>query len=190
MRKKRVLDVEKEKFWRKLFLRFVNSKLPFKQFCEMEKISPNTFQYWRKELRKRDEQRGVTSEITKGENRPSNFNEQVKHWRQVFAALDEFPGSDREFCRKYGIPSGSLHYWRAKLKLLEDSEAPTVDDVTPVMLPLKVVTDPTEVPAAPERDRDYEQRIEICLEHGRHLYLPSNTSVELLIQLLNGLRGD
>jgi hypothetical protein len=174
-----------------MFGKFVRSALPFKKFCEIEKISPNTFQYWRKELRKRDEERGVASKITKGDNRPSEFNDQVRHWREVLAALNEFEGSDREFCRNHGIPSGSLHYWRAKLKLLEeDTEMPAVDAAPRVMLPVKVVGKKSEVSTDPQRVPVQDQRIEIRLEHGRLLYLPSNTSMDLLIQLLNGLRGD
>lgn len=189
MRKKRVLDVEKERFWRKLFARFVKSKLPFRQFCKIEKISPNTFQYWRKELRKRDEERGVTSKITKGENNSSKFTENVKHWRQVLAALDEFEGSDREFCRKYLISSGSLHYWRSKLNLLEDTDAPGADATPKVMIPVKVLRSRPAFDAAVQPDLLQDQRIEIRLEHGRLLFLPSTTPVDLLIQLLNGLGG-
>jgi transposase-like protein len=70
-----VLDLDKEERWRSVFERFRETQLPFREFCERENINPNTFQYWRRELRKRDEARGVNSKIKKGDNRPSQMDE-------------------------------------------------------------------------------------------------------------------
>ncbi len=58
MRKPRKIDFEKEQYWRTVLYHFQNSGLSFKKFCQQEKISPNTFQYWRKVLRDRDAERG------------------------------------------------------------------------------------------------------------------------------------
>src|SRR5271155_714764 len=70
MRKKRKLDPDKEKHWRAVMEKFRTSEMTFRDFCAAENISPNTFQFWRRELRLRDEAAGVVSSISKGENKP------------------------------------------------------------------------------------------------------------------------
>lgn len=65
--------------WREIFLRFQSRGLPFKKFCELEKISANTFQYWRHELRSRDEALGISS-ISAGDNRPADLQEKIDYW--------------------------------------------------------------------------------------------------------------
>ncbi len=50
-----------------------------KEQTTREKISPNTFQYWRKKLRELAEAKGLTSTIRKGENRPSNEQEKLNY---------------------------------------------------------------------------------------------------------------
>jgi len=93
--------------------------LPFKKFCELEKISANTFQYWRRELRNRDESRGVASLISTGDNRPSDLQEKIDYWLGVIDSINSHKGSIRQFCCSHGIASGSLHFWEKRLKSLK-----------------------------------------------------------------------
>jgi transposase-like protein len=194
MRKSRAIDAGKENHWRKVFARFQKSSLPFKKFCALEQISPNTFQYWRRELRKRDQDRGVISKITTGDNRPSNLHEQVAHWRQIIAEKSRFQGSAREFCRKFGVSSGTLHYWQKKLGSLDRTAASSVRaGVSSVLVPVRVVDGDQKPPGVTAKSKNanlQDQRIEIRLPHGRLVFLPSNTPAEALIKLLNGLRGE
>src|SRR5580700_3906619 len=115
MRKKRAVDEEKERYWREVLAQFQSSRLPFKIFCAQESISANTFQYWRRELRLRDEARGITSQISKGDNRPSDLQQNIEKWLQIIDEINAHGGSVNSYCRKHGISSGSLHYWEKKL---------------------------------------------------------------------------
>jgi transposase-like protein len=90
--------------------------LPFKKFCTQEKISPNTFQYWRRELRKRDEARGTASAISKGDNRPSNLQHNIAHWLQIINEINSYKGSINSYCRNQGVSSGTLHFWEKRLR--------------------------------------------------------------------------
>ncbi len=114
-RRKNTIDPEKEKYWRDLFARFHKSGDPFRKFCTAEGVSPNTFQYWRKELRKRDEERGKVSAIRKGDNRPSQVDENLGYWRKILEDIQAYSGSVNSFCKKHGISSGNLHYWKMRL---------------------------------------------------------------------------
>lgn len=118
-RKKRTVDKEKEQQWRGVLARFQKSGLPFKRFCTEERISPNTFQYWRRELRKRDEELGITSTISKGDNRPSNLQRNVDYWLRVINEINVYEGSVRGYCRSHGIASGSLHFWEKRLRKMK-----------------------------------------------------------------------
>lgn len=53
--KQRNRDEAKEKFWRAAFVRYDKSGLSAKDFCAQEKLNPNTFSYWRCEIKKRDQ---------------------------------------------------------------------------------------------------------------------------------------
>jgi hypothetical protein len=122
MRKPREVDPEKEQRWRQVFLRFQASGLPFKKFCSQENISANTFQYWRRELQHRDQERGLDSTIKKGDNRPSKMQERITFWLGVINEINVHPGSIRGYCRSRGISSGSLHFWEKKLKSMKLSD--------------------------------------------------------------------
>ncbi len=127
-RRKSTIDPEKEKYWRDLFARFHKSGKPFRKFCEDEGVSPNTFQYWRKELRQRDEERGKVSAIRKGDNRPSQVDENLEYWGKILEDIQAYPGSVNSFCKKYGISSGNLHYW--KMRLADQGKEPKLSPAT------------------------------------------------------------
>jgi len=187
--KPRKLDLEKEQYWRSMLLRFQKSGLPFRQFCAREKISPNTFQYWRKKLRELDEARGLTSTIRKGENRPNNEQEKLNYWLRVIDDANTFPGSLNEFCRVNSIRSSSLYYWERRLRKL-GLTAGLRKNSEQTLVPVRIVDDE---PAAngsklPALVGD-EQRIEIRLHDGNRVLVPASLPAELVVQLLNGLRG-
>jgi hypothetical protein len=142
-RKPRTVDKEKEKKWRGVFARFQRSGLPFRKFCTQEGISPNTFQYWRRELRNRDEARGITSTISKGDNRPSNFQRNVDYWLRVINEINAYEGSVRNYCHNHGITSGNLHFWEKRLRGMKLTKGVRKDEQRPksVFVPVQVVDD-------------------------------------------------
>lgn len=56
---------DKEKFWRAAFVRFGAADVSVKEFCKRERLNPNTYQYWRAELRKRDEKEANAKPVGK-----------------------------------------------------------------------------------------------------------------------------
>ena len=118
-RKPRTVDRDKEHHWREVFLRFQSTGLPFRKFCALENISANTFQYWRRELRNRDEKLGISSAISTGDNRTSVLQEKIDFWLGIINAINSHNGSIRGFCRSHGISSGSLHFWEKRLKSMK-----------------------------------------------------------------------
>ncbi|HEY9683392.1 MAG TPA: hypothetical protein V6C86_17570 [Oculatellaceae cyanobacterium] len=185
--KPRAVNEEKERKWRSVFDRFHRSTLPFKKFCAQENISPNTFQYWRRELRKRDETRGITSMIFKGDNRPSNLQQNVDYWLEIIKAVNAHNGSVRSYCRIHGIASGSLHFWEKRLKEMKLTKG--ICKERPVsnsqFVPVQVLDDHPQLPENGAVEASH-QRIEIKRSDGLVVSLPSSTSAHFLIQLVNG----
>jgi hypothetical protein len=191
--KPRAVDKEKESDWRKVFARFNRSELPFRKFCAQENISPNTFQYWRRELRKRDEARGITSTISKGDNRPSNLQQNIDYWLGIINEINAYEGSVRSYCRSHSIASGSLHFWEKRLKAMKLTTGVRKDEQPSdsVFVPVRILDDCSQPPEGASHGGTPEgafQRIEIKLGNGVVMSLPVSTSVEVLIQLMNGVR--
>ena len=187
--RKRGIDLKKEQHWRAVLHRFQESKLPFRRFCELERISPNSFQYWRKRLRQRDAERGIVSTITKGENRPSKMEEKREFWLHAIDEANNFVGSLRQFCIQRKISSGSLYNWEKRLREA-GLTAGLRKSPSEMLVPVHVV--PNEIPP-PNGARvlagSDEQKIEIRLHDGNRVLLPASLPTEVLIHLLNGLRG-
>jgi transposase-like protein len=156
MRKPRAVDREKEQYWRKIFARFQGSGLPFKKFCAQEKLSTNTFQYWRKRLRERDEARGIASKITKGDNRPSNLQQKIHYWLKVIDEINSYDGSVNNYCRTHGLSTGNLHYWQKRLKEMKLIEGVRTGDngrrADLLFAPVEVLDDITAKPALYEQN--------------------------------------
>jgi hypothetical protein len=188
MRKARKVDPEKENYWRDVFKRFQKSGLPFKKFCVAEKLSPNTFQYWRAELRARDQQRGKVSEISKGENRPSDWANKIKYWTQIIEDLQAYTGSARSFCQERGISSGNLHYWTTRLN---DTQAAVQSNAQADFVPLHMVEgeisksdkNTRRIISLPARDQ-----IQFTLPDGTAVVASAQMPVDFLLTLINGLR--
>ena len=192
MRKPRSIDLQKERKWRKILLEFQASGLPFKTFCTSRGLSPNTFQYWRKRLRERDEARGVQSTVKKGNNRPSDFEAKAEYWRSMLDALSKFAGSQREFCRQNGIATGSLDQWRKRLNKLSkpaNSQEPHIDMKVPLLVPVCFSNEDKQLPTT-ETASVVDQRIEILLNHGNRVLVPAALPMALLLELINGLHGN
>ena len=198
MRKPRKLDLEKEKYWRALLHRFQKSGLSFRKFCEEEKLSTNTFQYWRKRIRERDEARGLTSTIRKGEIRPNTDEEKISFWLQVIDDANIFPGSLKEFCKKNSVASGSMYHWERRLKKL-GLTAGLRKGPDQVLVPVRIADDEpapaslkgTTAASSSKRPTvvNDDHKIEIRLHDGHRVLIPASLPAELLVELLNGLRG-
>ncbi len=194
MRKARKVDPEKEKYWRDVFKRFQKSGLPFKKFCVAEKLSPNTFQYWRAELRTRDQERGKISEVSKGENRPSDLADKFKYWKQIIEDLRAYTGSARSFCQERGISSGNLHYWTTRLNNTRTSDDTSIGQskVQANFVPLHMVESKMSKP-----DKNIRQIISLPANDQIQFTLPDGTAVaasahlpvDILLALINGLRA-
>lgn len=194
MRKRRKVDPEKEKYWRDVFRRFQKSGLPFKKFCAAEKISSNTFQYWRKELRTRDEEQGKASTISKGDNRPSQLAEKIKFWKQIVDDLEAYSGSASSFCRERKISSGTLHYWTRRLKDegLLGKLAPAVSDVPhAAFVPVQIRENSagnSEKAVHGNLELRSNDPIQITLSDGTSISASPEIPVDTLLTLINGLR--
>lgn len=66
--KQRNRDEVKEKFWRAAFARYEKSGRSAKDFCAQEKLNPNTFSYWRSEVKKRDQAHPSSSSKCRKQN--------------------------------------------------------------------------------------------------------------------------
>lgn len=188
-RRRRKVDPEKERHWRNLLKRFQKSGQPFKTFCASENISPNTFQYWRRELRRRDEEQGRISAISKGDNRPTRLHEQIRHWTRIIEEIKAYSGSVRSFCETRGISSGNLHYWKKRLKdmkLLDGSPQSTKRPAHVNFVPVRVTNSDEE--RKREGRRAESNQIEIILSDGTAIAASPEISVDTLLKLVNGLR--
>jgi len=195
MRKQRRCDPDKEQWWRDLLEQFQKSGLPFKKFCAREKISPNTFQYWRRELRERDAEGGIVTTISKGDNRPSELPEKIDFWTRILEEIERYPGSIRSFCSSRGISSGSLHYWTTRLKkmnLVPRTPKENESDGTDLAFVQARVVDDQAVERDVQNPREQpdSDRIEIRLSDGTVIAAPNALRIDTLIQLVNGLRGE
>lgn len=192
MRKARKVDPDKEKYWRDVFKRFQTTGLPFKKFCADEKISSNTFQYWRAELRRRDQKAGKASEILKGENRPSDLANKFSYWTQIIQDLRAYDGSARGFCKERGISKSSLHYWTTRLKKMrtaDESDAQSQPRQPDIFVPLQVVHGRTpRLETSDLLGKHESDQIQITLADGTSLSAPTHLPVDILIKLVNGLR--
>ncbi len=191
--KPRAVNEDKEKYWRQVFALFYKSELPFKKFCAQEKLSPNTFQYWRRELRKRDDARGITSLISQGDNRPSNLQQNIDFWLGIINDINACEGSVRSFCSSHGISSGNLHFWEKRLKDMKLTKGVRKDEQphTSRFVPVRILDD-TSAPADSESDQTADaihHRIEIKLTGGVIVSVPVSMSADVLIQLVNGVRS-
>lgn len=186
-RRKNTIDPEKEKYWRSLFERFHKSGEPFRKFCEREGVSPNTFQYWRRELRKRDEERGSVSSIRKGDNRPSQERENLEYWGKIIQELQAYSGSVRSFCKKHGISSGNLHYWKTQLKKNSGMPPAKTRASTPNFVALEVVPDKVtnpELNLEPEAHQG-NNFIELVVPSGCVIRIAQDSDFTLLSRLLS-----
>ncbi len=193
MRRSRTIDPEKEKYWRLVLKKFVESELPFKKFCELERISPNTFQYWRRELRLRDEARGSKPTITKGDNRPDNERQKkVNFWLNVIDELNSYSGGVNQYCREKGISSGNLWHWERKLVAQGLTEGTTAKKQSKALLPVRVVNPAplTSHQKANPETMEKIDRIEIRARNGNQIFFPLGMSVEVLIRVANELGGN
>ncbi len=184
MRKKRRVDPERERYWREILKKFQASQLPFKKFCAIENISPNTFQFWRAELRRRDEEKGLESEISIGENRPSQLKSRTKYWTQIFSDLEQYRGSIRDFCKEHGITSGSLHYWQTKLGRRPAQTGQAVQP--PAFIPVEISGNS---PPSSEPVKSLDETILVTLIDGTCISCSNTASVDLIVRLINGLRN-
>jgi hypothetical protein len=195
MRKARKVDPEKEKYWRDVFKRFQKSGLPFKKFCAAENLSANTFQYWRAELRKRDEKQGQISRISKGDNRHSDLAKKLKYWAKIIEDLQAHNGSARTFCRERGISSGSLHYWTTRLNKMRASNVVASTGRSEVLadfVPLHMVEGKISKPDNGARQitgLPASDQIQFTLPDGTTVAASAQLPVDVLLTLINGLRA-
>jgi transposase-like protein len=197
MRKKRAIDKKKEKYWRDVFGRFQASGLPFRKFCEQEGISPNTFQYWRKELRLRDEERGVKSKISKGENRPTYYEGKIDEWKKHITAARKHPKGVADYCRRNKLASQTFYGWLARLKQIDPSwELPAATtankSANAVFVPVSIKTTDEKTkrtaPASkPIPQRTLVERVELRLPSGVVICLPTGTKTSELVALAQAL---
>jgi transposase-like protein len=189
--KPRAVNEEKETEWRRVFERFRRSELPFKKFCARENISPNTFQYWRRQLRTRDEARGVSSTICKGDNRPSNLQQNINYWLGIISEINAHEGSVRSYCRSRGIASGSLHAWEKRLRemnLTNGIQKGTREQTpSPRFVPVQILDDHPREQQSKTVD-DLLKHIEIKRTDGVVISLPASTSASFIIQLIGGTK--
>lgn len=194
-------DPEKEKHWRSLLGKFHLSGLPFRKFCAEEKISPNTFQLWRRILREKDEALGVASKISKGQNKSpevkaKELKEKIDYWLHVIDDANSNPCSLYEYCRSHNVPSGSLYHWEKRLlkmgltQGLRHHKEPPVEKkmFAQVSIVEPGVVDENAAAMLEPKILD-TNRIEIRSRNGNSIFVPLNTSVDRLLQLANGLRG-
>jgi len=189
----RKIDAQKEEQWRATFVRFRNSGLSFRNFCAEEKISPNTFQYWRRELRKRDNARGTASEITKGCNLPADLeSKKTNHWLRIIDEINAYEGSVNSYCRNNGVSSGSLHFWEKRLMKMKltDGVRRHPKPNKPVFVPVQISGAAESAPisdACSKQTAESSQRIEVKLPNDIVMSFPLTTGIDTLVQLINGL---
>lgn len=180
-------DPKIEKRWRAIFEEFHLSQLPFKKFCEREKLSPTSFQYWRSTLRKRDEANGIVSKIKAGENRPCDMEAKRQFWLKMIAKAQKYNGNITVFCDDNGIASGSLYHWEKRLM----SEGLTAGfSEKNALVPMRIVDKANSGIAwqqAREVDACTDQRVEIITRNGDAICLPKDFPVVALIEIARGL---
>lgn len=186
MRKPRKVDPEKEQHWRDVFEQFHASGLPFRHFCQKHGLSENTFQYWRKELRKRDELLGTVSRIRKGENRPSETRQKIEFWLRAIEEINAYSGSIRSYCISRGITSGSLYHWEKRLREMKLTKGLRKSLTTDEPVPEKACVEPKTLRSTPELPED---RIEVRLKDGTTIFMPAVISIDFLVKVVSGLRG-
>lgn len=187
-RKPRRLDPEREAHWRTVLETFHRSQMPFKKFFEQERISPNTFQYWRSELRRRDEANGIESRIKKGDNRTSQAREKKRFWLDIIGKAQNNTGSISAFCREHKITSGSLYHWEKRL--IAEGLTNGFSEKN-ILIPVRVVDAPgrTLKKQSNARVSQEDRRIEIRTRSGDSIFLPRDFAPAALIEIARGL-GD
>ena len=59
MAKNKRRDPKRERFWRNTVSAWGSSGLPVREFCDRRGVTRTAFDYWRKELRRRDDERAI-----------------------------------------------------------------------------------------------------------------------------------
>lgn len=183
----RKIDPAKERYWRAVMVRFVKSALPFRKFCETEDISPNTFQYWRRELRNRDEKRGIASKVTKGSNEPSNLEAKTEFWLGIISELQSYQGSVKSFCRERKIASGTLYQWEEKLKAEGKTSGFAGRLAKNPLVPVRIVSQERDAAVESENIKEVDPRIELRTRHGNSIFFPQSISVSTVIRIASEL---
>jgi hypothetical protein len=130
----------------------------------------------------------MASTIRRGENRPSSEQEKLNYWLRVIDDANTFPGSLNEFCRVHSIRSSGLYYWERRLRKL-GLTAGLRKASEQALVPVRIVEDEPANGSKPPTLVGDEQRIEIRLHDGNRVLVPASLPAELVVQLLNGLRG-
>lgn len=203
-RRRRKPDPEKEKFWRDVFRRFHASGMSFRKFCAQEDISPNTFQYWRRELRERDESAGIVSEIKSGENVSSAWEKRVEEWKATIEEARSHPQGVRDYCRKNKIASQTLYGWMRRLMKTEPGWEPSpaikgTETESQMFVPVTVVqtSKPENKNVAAQKRKlppqpivaPSPERIELRLPSGSTVTFPNRTGADDLIRVLKALES-
>jgi len=68
-----IVSTPREKEWRLIFVRWKQSGLSSRAFCERENVSRNLFYYWKRQIRVRDEAAAKAKKPAKTKPRPVKF---------------------------------------------------------------------------------------------------------------------
>ncbi len=99
-------NLEKERYWREIAVRFERSGMKVRAFCEQEQIKEHQFFGWRRELKRRDADRG-TSEDLRGHDSQSPT---LRHDHRRNDRNDlQMPNTDAHASTSRGVAFAPLH---------------------------------------------------------------------------------
>lgn len=103
-------DPAKERYWRRIMTRWQRSRQAICDFCSAEGLSQASFYAWRRELRRRDDQRssGPRATTTKPSRRPTANIVRPSFVSLEVATTPTSPSLDAAPCLELVLPRGII----------------------------------------------------------------------------------
>ena len=121
------------------------------------------------------------SEGKKSDRKPRrNWPKSLK--RQIVEESNEPGVSVCEVARRYDLDPGQLFQWRKKFGLGAGQNADGIDDLD--FIAIEVGEEPSMESSGPDDSAEASSRFEIAFPNGRHLFVPADTSPELVRSMI------
>ncbi len=109
-----------------------------------------------------------------------------EYWRALIEACRRSGMSQAAFCRRRGVPAGTLGYWKCILARERPGRRSAIRSglAPPAFLPVRITVPPPHPGGAPDTPAAAGGELEIVLGHGRRVRVRGRVDVQWLGQVV------